>query len=143
MAISNNRLENMDDANVSFRWKDYRDYNKQKTMTLTGEEFIRRFLLHVVPRGFQRIRSRLPRQFLPGAKARPMPRIARQPGATARPSDEPPAPEPTKDYRDQYQRLTGASLRECPALSSRTHDRHRRRQDPSRDLTHFQTHHET
>ena len=56
VAISNNRLESMDDANVSFRWKDYRDYNKQKTMTLTGEEFIRRFLLHVVPRGFQRIR---------------------------------------------------------------------------------------
>ena len=39
VAISNNRLESMDDANVSFRWKDYRDYNKQKTMTLTGEEF--------------------------------------------------------------------------------------------------------
>ena len=52
VAISNNRLESMDDANVSFRWKDYRDNNKQKTMTLTGEEFIRRFLLHVVPRGW-------------------------------------------------------------------------------------------
>jgi hypothetical protein len=84
VAISNNRLESMDDANVSFRWKDYRDYNKQKTMTLTGEEFIRRFLLHVVPRGLSTDPLlRLPRQFLPGAEARPMPRIARQPEAAA------------------------------------------------------------
>jgi Putative transposase/Transposase zinc-binding domain len=56
VAISNNRLQGMGGAAVRFRWKDYRDDNKQKTMTLTGEEFIRRFLLHVVPKGFQRIR---------------------------------------------------------------------------------------
>ena len=38
------------------RWKDYRDGNQHKTMTLTAEEFIRRFLIHVLPQGFQRIR---------------------------------------------------------------------------------------
>ena len=115
VAISNNRLESMDDANVSFRWKDYRDNNKQKTMTLTGEEFIRRFLLHVVPRGFQRIRyyGFLANSCREQKLARCRELLANQ--KPPAPSDEPPAPEPTKDYRDQYQRLTGASLRECPA----------------------------
>src|SRR6185312_4241895 len=42
VAISNNRLVSMDNGQVSFRWKDYRDENRQKTMTLPGEEFIRR-----------------------------------------------------------------------------------------------------
>ncbi|MDX2507513.1 MAG: transposase, partial [Gammaproteobacteria bacterium] len=40
---------------VSFRWKDYRD-GQQKTMQLDGDEFIRRFLLHVLPKGFMRVR---------------------------------------------------------------------------------------
>lgn len=56
IAISNNRLLSIDDGNVRFRWKDYRHGNRLGTMTLTSEEFIRRFLLHVLPRGFQRIR---------------------------------------------------------------------------------------
>ena len=115
VAVSNNRLESMDDANVSFRWKDYRDYNKQKTMTLTGEELIRRFLLHVVPRGFQRIRYY---GFLANSCREQKPARCRELLANQKPpppSDKPPAAEPTKDYRDQYQRLTGASLRECPA----------------------------
>jgi Putative transposase len=41
---------------VAFRWKDYRDGNQHKTMTLSADEFIRRFLLHVLPDRFQRIR---------------------------------------------------------------------------------------
>src|SRR5882762_9161914 len=56
VAISNNRLLQLEDAKVSFRWKDYRD-SRQKVMTLTVHEFIRRFLLHVLPKGFQRIRQ--------------------------------------------------------------------------------------
>ena len=56
VAISNNRLLDIEDGQVRFRWKDYRHHNRQKTMTLTAEEFIRRFLLHVLPDGFQRIR---------------------------------------------------------------------------------------
>ncbi len=56
VAISNNRLVSMDDGKVRFRWKDYRDGNRQKTMTLGGGEFIRRFLIHVLPDGFHRIR---------------------------------------------------------------------------------------
>src|SRR3979490_246728 len=56
VAISNNRLLSMDNDKVRLRWKDYRDGNRQKTMTLDGGEFIRRFLIHVLPAGFHRIR---------------------------------------------------------------------------------------
>ncbi len=58
MAISNRRLVAADDNGVSFRWKDYREDGlaRWKTITLTPFEFIRRFLLHVLPKGFHRIR---------------------------------------------------------------------------------------
>ena len=56
VAISNNRLRNIEANQVRFQWKDYRHDNQQKTMTLSAEEFIRRFLLHTLPDGFQRIR---------------------------------------------------------------------------------------
>ena len=56
VAISNERLIRLQDGRVTFRWKDYRAGNKQKLMTLEAEEFIRRYLLHVLPRGFVRIR---------------------------------------------------------------------------------------
>jgi hypothetical protein len=58
VAISNSRLLTMDDRGVSFRWKDYRakGRTRQKIMTLAAEEFMRRFLLHVLPSGFHRIR---------------------------------------------------------------------------------------
>ena len=58
VAISNQRLLAMNDEGVSFRWKDYRSKGRtrHKTMTLAPEEFMRRFLLHVLPSGFHRIR---------------------------------------------------------------------------------------
>ena len=56
IAISNQRLVSLEGDNVTFRWKDYRDGGHQKVMTLTAHEFIRRFLMHVVPSGFVRIR---------------------------------------------------------------------------------------
>jgi len=56
VAISNERLIRLEDGRVTFRWKDYRAGNKQKLMTLDAGEFIRRYLLHVLPRGFVRIR---------------------------------------------------------------------------------------
>ena len=56
VAISNNRLLDIAEAKVTFRYKDYRHHAQQKTMTLQAEEFIRRFLLHVLPQGFQPIR---------------------------------------------------------------------------------------
>ena len=56
VAISNRRLLALEDGQVCFQWKDYRDGQQQKVMTLSAEEFIRRFLQHALPRSFQRIR---------------------------------------------------------------------------------------
>jgi hypothetical protein len=56
VAISNHRLIAFTDGKVTFRWKDYAHSGKQRLMTLTGEEFLRRFLQHVLPRDFIRIR---------------------------------------------------------------------------------------
>jgi len=56
VAISNARLVGLADGTVRFRWKDYADHDRTKVMTLSADEFLRRFLLHVVPHGFVRIR---------------------------------------------------------------------------------------
>ena len=56
VAISNHRLLDLRDGMVTFRWKDYAHGNKKRKMTLTAEEFLRRFLLHTLPRRFVRIR---------------------------------------------------------------------------------------
>jgi len=56
VAISNHRLVEVTDTHVSFRWKDYAHHSKRRVMTLSHEEFLRRFLQHVLPRGFPRIR---------------------------------------------------------------------------------------
>jgi hypothetical protein len=56
IAIGNRRLVSIDDRNVTFRWKDYAHGRRPRTTTLDGGEFLRRFLMHAVPRGFMRIR---------------------------------------------------------------------------------------
>jgi Putative transposase len=56
IAISNHRLIAFDGDHVTFRWRDYARGNKQRLMTVSAEEFIRRFLVHVLPKGFVRIR---------------------------------------------------------------------------------------
>jgi hypothetical protein len=56
IAISNRRLVSTDHQTVTFRWKDYARGNRPRKMTLDGDEFLRRFLLHAVPSGFMRIR---------------------------------------------------------------------------------------
>jgi hypothetical protein len=56
VAISNHRLVSIDNGVVCFRWKDYAHHNQVKVMALPATEFLRRFLLHVVPSGFRRIR---------------------------------------------------------------------------------------
>jgi hypothetical protein len=92
-------------------WKDYRDRNQQKTMTLEADEFIRRFLLHVLPDGFQRIRHygflghRVRQAKL--ALCRQLLGVALTLTGVVPRQDKP-------DYRDLYETLTGKSLRECP-----------------------------
>jgi hypothetical protein len=108
VAISNNRLLDIDNSKVTFRYKDYRHDGQQKIMTLDAEEFIRRFLLHVLPDGFQRIRYY---GFL-GNRYREE-KLARCRQLLGMP-DAPPDSEQSKDYRDRYEELTGSSLRECP-----------------------------
>jgi hypothetical protein len=56
VAISNHRLVSFDGNNVTFRWRDYACGNKKRLMTVSASEFIRRFLVHVLPKGFVRIR---------------------------------------------------------------------------------------
>ena len=56
VAISNHRLRTLENGHLSFDWKDYADHSRTKTMTLDAVEFIRRFLLHVLPSGLVRIR---------------------------------------------------------------------------------------
>jgi hypothetical protein len=106
VAISNNRLVSMEEGQVRFRWKDYRNGNRQKTMSLQAGEFIRRFLIHVLPDGFHRIRYY---GFLGNChRARKLDRcreLLRM--APAAPTD------PPADYRDRYEALTGRALRQC------------------------------
>jgi len=57
VAITNRRLLALEEGRVTFRWKDYAHGNRQRLMTLEAVEFIRRFLLHILPAGFQRLRQ--------------------------------------------------------------------------------------
>ena len=56
VAISNSRLVSLENGQVTFHYKDYADEHKQKTMTLDACEFLRRFVQHVLPRGFVKMR---------------------------------------------------------------------------------------
>ncbi len=56
VAISNNRILKLENGVVTFKWRDYKDNNRQKLMTLSVEEFIRRFLIHILPDRFMKIR---------------------------------------------------------------------------------------
>lgn len=109
VAISNNRLLDIDDGKVTFRYKDYRQAGEQKTMTLEAEEFIRRFLLHVLPSGFQRIRYY---GFL-GNRYREQ-KLARCRQLLGMTAAKPSVSDAGADYRDRYEELTGNSLRRCP-----------------------------
>ena len=112
VAISNHRLVSLAESNVTFTWRDYRHGNRQSLLTLTTDEFIRRFLLHTLPRGFQRLRHfgllsnrhrvdklQRCRQLLGVAPDTASNSILVQPG----------------NYQLLYQSLTGTSLTTCPA----------------------------
>lgn len=109
IAISNNRLLAIADGKVRFRWKDYRNGGRSRTMTLTAEEFIRRFLLHVLPAGFQRIRYY---GFLCNRNRQH--KLARCRELLGTPEVQPATGEPSDDYRDRYEAVTGNSLKACP-----------------------------
>lgn len=110
VAISNDRLVRLEDAKVTFRWKDYREGNKPKRMTLEAEEFIRRFLLHVLPSGFVRIRHF---GLLANCHRETNLALCRQ--LLGVPQIDP-LPSSTPDgCKALYETLTGESLTLCPA----------------------------
>ncbi len=105
VAISNSRLVRLEGEEVTFTWKDYADHGRMREMTLSGEEFLRRFLLHVLPDRFVRTRYygllanrnrekalELCRKVLPGPPARKVQKM---------------------DWRDRLQSLTGIDPMQC------------------------------
>ena len=109
VALSNDRILAVADGRVRFRWRDYRHGRRLRSMTLSAEEFMRRFLLHVLPRGFHRIRHC---GFLASCHRQQKLALCRQLLGMP-PREAPPAPPP--DYRDRYEKLTGDPLWQCPA----------------------------
>jgi hypothetical protein len=109
VAISNHRLVDIEDDHVKFKWRDYRNDNQQRTMSLLAEEFIRRFLLHVLPSRFHRIRYY---GFLGNRYRKEKLELGRRLLGMVSPCSS--ESTPPEDYRDRYERLTGHSLRECP-----------------------------
>jgi len=112
VAISNHRLLNLHHGRVTFRYKDYRDRNITKEMTISANEFIRRFLLHVLPDGFMRIRYY---GFLGNSHRAANLAVCRALLAL----DPQPVPQQHSpdDFASRYQRLTGHQLDPCPACS--------------------------
>ena len=107
-SAANSRLVNIDNDQAAFRWKDYRHHDKAKVMTLTADEFIRRFLPHTLPDGFHRIRHY---GFLANGHRAARLALCRRLLAAPTPRPIPPA----ADYREQYLRLSGRSLDVCPS----------------------------
>ncbi|MGH7416358.1 MAG: IS91 family transposase, partial [Candidatus Rokuibacteriota bacterium] len=107
VAISNHRLVDFADARVRFRWRDYADGNRVKVMDLDAEEFLRRFLLHIVPDGFVRIRH-----FGLLANRRRTANLTQCRILLA----QPPAPprEPPESVRTVMLRVTGVDIDRCP-----------------------------
>jgi hypothetical protein len=112
VAISNHRLLSLQHGEVTFSWRDNRHGQLRSTMTLSADEFMRRFLLHVLPRGFQRIR-----QFGLLANRR------RGELAHCRPllgTPDQTVESLSQDYQSLYQTVTGTSLQQCPACRTGT-----------------------
>jgi Putative transposase len=129
VAISNHRLVDVTNDSVSFRWKDYRHGSQVRTLTLDVDEFLRRFLLHVLPKRFVRIRyfgflaSRCRTRALPQCRQvigdAPLPPA--EPPRTARPPATWPCPRCGGPMRI-VERLTARQLFLHALFASITHD---------------------
>jgi hypothetical protein len=113
VAISNHRLLSLENGRVQFKARDYTDANRTKTLTLDAVEFIRRFLLHVLPRRFVRIRhygllaARNVKTKLDQARNLLVP-------TSDDPDRDPPTPPPRTTWWQRCLRLTGIDLMACP-----------------------------
>jgi hypothetical protein len=111
VAIANSRLVALEDSQVSFTWKDYRQEGKVKVMTLAANEFIRRFLQHTVPDGFHRIRHI---GFLANHHRTAKLALCRR--LLAVPPSEPPS---ARRWQDRLRDLTGQDFEVCPCCGGR------------------------
>jgi hypothetical protein len=107
VAISNDRLLSVDAGQVRFRWKDYAHGDRIKTMTLPAAEFLRRFLLHVLPDGFVRLRH-----FGLLANRTRIAKLARCRALLGQ--APPPPPVPVESVAALMRRLTGVDITGCP-----------------------------
>jgi len=114
IAISNHRIVKLETDKVAFRWRDYADNNKRKIMTVDADEFIRRFLLHVLPDRFVKIRH----YGILGNRCR------REKLDTCREllacADQTKAEEKNETWQEALLRLTGIDVAKCPACGERT-----------------------
>jgi hypothetical protein len=106
IAITNHRITSMEDGRVSFSWKDYSDGMRTKIMTLDAAEFIRRFLLHVLPHGFVKIRHF---GFLSNRNRKTCLESCRRALGAA----EPPTSAP-ETWQESLLRITGIDVTRCP-----------------------------
>jgi hypothetical protein len=106
VAIANDRLVSFEGENVHFRWRDYAHANKSKVMRLQTAEFVRRFLLHTLPRGFTRLRHY--GVLANRCRAR---KLARCRELLAQPA---PPPRETETAPAMVLRLTGVDITRCP-----------------------------
>ena len=109
----------MSDGTVTFTYKDYKDGGRRKILTLQGEEFLRRFLLHVLPKGFVRIRH-----FGLCASANVHTKLARAqqllaPAPVAAALAPPPVPDVPLSWSDRFLKLTGIDVMACPSCGAR------------------------
>ncbi len=110
VAIANHRLLALEDGTVTFRLKDYRQGSRLTTLTLEAGEFIRRFLLHVLPDGFVRIRH-----YGWLSNRHRAAKLAQCRALLGVPDAPDPAPPPAQDWRTRYEALTGEPVDRCPA----------------------------
>ena len=106
VAIANHRILSMENGKVSFMWKDYADGSKQKVMTLDAFEFIRRFLLHVLPDGFVKIRHY---GLLSNRNRKACLEICRTLLGVKEPD-----PAPSETWQESLLRITGVDVTRCP-----------------------------
>jgi len=115
IAISNERIVSVTEGHVRFRYRDRRRGNRVGLLTVTGSEFVRRFLLHVVPKRFVRLRH-----YGLFANAHRSRRIGEARLALGAPAVPRPPKQPVESWKDLYRRITGREPDRCPVCSRGT-----------------------